>query len=44
MSNRFEELIERVQAWPDEEKDRLAEIILDLEAERNGVDHGSNDA
>jgi hypothetical protein len=41
MSPNVKEILRRVEAWPEEDQQELAEIVRNIEARRSGVYHAT---
>ena len=41
MTSNVKEILRRVEAWPEEDQQELAELARDIEARRSGVYHAS---
>jgi ribosome maturation protein Sdo1 len=41
MTKQLKEVLERAEAWPEEDQQELAELVRDIEARRTGVYHPS---
>jgi hypothetical protein len=41
MSQNVKEILGRVEAWPEEDQQELAEVARDIESRRSGVYHAS---
>ena len=43
MNQNTKDILKRIEAWPEEDQDELAEIARDIEARRNGVYHATTE-
>jgi hypothetical protein len=43
MMQRTKELLQKVENWPEQDQQELAEVIRDIEARRNGVYHATTE-